>query len=379
MSSLNPELPVSGGLFGRVASQTMLLPMAPQLLTEDERAAVAGAHFGFEMLGRQLYPDLMDYTERFGGLRTDAAMRAKVHAWLAGWVEPPAHYTVHHPVRASGQWWRLFRTTMFVEQDLAQMREDALRMAPERLESLYGHLLGEGARGRFDSHQAWWENTLAVVRAGSWHSAVYSMRHQAFISPLLLDDSDQNRPIDSLRAEWPRPFIRMYPTEDARQDGHLFDFGRLIYAGAMIEVLGTLQTAPPFGEPWGPGVTLACEGATKGLRVAGLIHAFDGSQGPQRRITTVSELPEVEGVALDGPDAFRLLQAIHAVTGHVPKGVPATYMEPERLNELVSECGALLTGMDGDEPLIVPKRVFEDALALHPGLNPVFGRVVSTL
>lgn len=364
---------------GRIASQTLLFPMQPQKLTEDELQAIAGAHFGWDALGGHLYPRMLQISERFGGHRVDAAMRAKVQTWLQGWVQPPDYYQIHHPLYASGQWWRIFRTAMFVEKDLAEAHDASRSISREQLEGRYLHVLGQGARERYESHEAWWQAVLGTIRMGSWHVALYSPRYQAFISPFVLDGQGEEGAIQDLRAEWSKPTFRLYSTEPTSAAGFgVFDLGRMIASGAYVELLGDLQAAPPFGETWGPGVADPRHGGTAGWKVTGVIHVFQDNQGvDQRRVYRLMDAPEVDGIALDGADPFRLVQSLHAVTGWLPKGVPAELMAPDRLEDLVKVAPPSLGGPTGDTPLLVPKEAFWDALSVHPALVPVYGRVIS--
>lgn len=353
-----------------IAAQTALYPMLPQLLRQDELEAIAGAQFGIEMISKTIHPELQGEVARFGGALADAALRAKAQAWLSGWVEPPSHYLVHHPVQASGQWWRLFRTAVHLEADLKAAREDAESMSQEALEDRYSHVLGVGARGRYESHERWWFDVLATIRMGTWHAAIYSPRYKSFISPLVGERAEDE--IGDLRSEWPKLDFRLYANQAASPQA--FDLARLIAAGAFIEVLGDLTPAPPFGSAWGPGLQFERNGDEE--LVTGVIHAFKTAEGDSaRRIFTVRDA--AAEVVLDGPDPFRLVQAIYAATEWIPAGIPQELMAPEELPSLVAEHGETLTGPMGDAPLVVPKRVFLDALEVHPGLVPVFGRIMS--
>jgi len=360
---------------GNIANQTLLYPMLPQMLGELELSAIAGGQFGFDILATKLYPEMARINERFGGGRFDSALKAKIQTWLSGWVEPPAHYLVHHPFFASGQWWRLFRTTMFVEQDLLEAQDHARTLSQQDLEERYAGVLGLDARPRFANHGAWWETVLATIRMGSWHLGLYSPRYQAFISPFILDAEESGgEEIKDLRSEWPRPAFRMFLTEEEIGFG-VFNFSQMIHRGAFIEVLGDLQPAPPFGQAWGKGVSSDRTGEDQ--VISGIIQAWTDEAGlEQRRISIVTEEPQVSGVAVDGPDPYRLVQSIHGVTGWLPKGVSEELMAPERLPDLVENC-RFLAGPTGDTPLLVPKNVFLDAIQLNPGLIPVYGRIIS--
>ncbi len=354
-----------------IAARTTLYPMMPQLLTEDELEAIAGAQFGIEMIGKTVHPQIGAEVARFGGGLVDAALKAKVQTWLSGWVEPPVHYLAHHPVEASGQWWRVFRTAIHLEADLTLAKELEESLPKEELEARYSHVLGIGARDRYESHERWWFDVLATIRMGTWHAAIYSPRYKAFISPLVGERAETE--IGDLRSEWPKLDFQLY-AHDAPSIGS-FNLARLIAAGALIEVLGDLTPAPAFGGNWGPGLQIERNEDGEQI-VTGLIHAIQEPNGEQkRRVYTVRESQgEVE---LDGPDPFRLIQSIYGATEWCPPGVLPELMAPEALPRLVEEHGEALTGLAGDAPLIVPKRVFLDAIEVHPGLVPVFGRIIS--
>lgn len=360
---------------GQIAQQALLYPMLPQKLTEAELGALAGGQFGFDILAGHLYPDMARIIERFGGGRFDAALKAKIQTWLNGWVEPPEHYVVHHPFFASGQWWRVFRTSMFMEKDLEEAHEAARVLSQKELEARYGWMLGLDAHERFTSHREWWETVLATIRMGSWHLSMYSPRYQAFISPFVLDAEETGGEVlMDLQSEWPKPSFRLFPVEGEAGFG-VFDFARMIYSGAYIEVFGDLEPAPPFGKPWGKGVTTHRAGEDQ--IIAGVIQVWVDSSGQgHRRINRVSDEPDITGVSIDGPDPFRMVQSIFSVTGWLPKGVASELMAPDRLNDLVESC-QFLQGPTGDTPLLVPKEVFLDAVQLNPALVPVFGKIVS--
>jgi len=353
-----------------IAARTTLYPMLPQLLHQEDLEAIAGAQFGIELIGKTIYPEVGAEVSRFGGGLVDAAMRAKVQTWLSGWIEPPPYYLVHHPVMASGQWWRLFRTGIHMEADLKAAREDAETMPQEELEARYSHVLGAGARSRYESFDRWWFDVLATIRMGTWHAAIYSPRYKSFISPLVGERAENE--IGDLRSEWPKLDFQLYATDAS---GTTFDLARLIAAGAFIEVLGDISPAPPFGATWGPGIQI--ERNEDGEQVVtGLIHAFKTEDGtPSRRVFTVRDAGG--DVELDGPDPFRLLQAIYGATEWCPAGVPQECMAPEALGRLVEDHAEALTGPSGDAPLMIPKRVFLDAIEIHPGLVPVVGRITS--
>jgi hypothetical protein len=210
---------------------------------------------------------------------------------------------------------------------------------------------------------------------GSWHHAIYSPRYRAFISPYILDAEDSGgEVIHDLRSEWPKPIFRLFMTPDESGVG-VFNFSEMIYSGAFIEILGDMNPAPPFGHPWGKGVTTTRSG-DEGL-ISGVIQVWeDGQNSGQRRVSMVSEEESIDAVAIDGPDPFRMVQSIFAVTGWLPKGVSADLAAPDQLGRMVEQC-AFLTGPTGDTPLLVPKNVFLDAVDLNPSLVPVFGRIAS--
>lgn len=365
---------------GSIASRTLLYPILPQRMTEAELDALAGGQFGFDVIAGKLYPSMVRILERFGGGRFDSASKAKLQAWLAGWVNPPERYVIHHPVVASGQWWRIFRTTLFIQPDLEAAHEAARVLPQEDLEARYATVLGPAARERFETHHAWWEMVLATLRMGSWHIAVYSPRYQAFISPFILDAEDHHGDeLKELRAEWSRPSFRLFLSADHEEAG-VFDISRLIERGAYVELLGDLRSAPPFGATWGSGVTQTRPGNSEGWVITGVIHAWTEPDGTDhRRVYSTAEAPEVGGVAVDGPDPFRLVQSLFGATGWKPKGVGAEFMAPDRIGDLVRSSASALCGPTGDTPLLVPKEVFLDAILTHPGLIPVYGRVVSMM
>lgn len=355
-----------------IAHRATLYPMLPQHLQAEELEALAGAHFGIDLIGRTIHPEIAPILARFGGGMVDAAMKAKLQSWLAGWIEPPQHYLIHHPVKASGQWWRIFRTAVHMEADLEEAHEAARTLPMESLEARYSHVLGLGARGRYASHAKWWNDVLATIRMGTWHAALYSPRYRAFISPLEGEKAEDE--IGDLRSEWPKQAFRLYPTNP--NSPQVFDLSRLISAGAFIEVLGDITPAPPFGSNWGPGVLVEAEHGVDEV-VAGIILARSTPDGEGARTIFRADLTENGKVALDGPDPFRLAQAIYGATEWCPEGIPQVLMAPEALSELVTNYATALAGPTGDDSLLVPKAVFEDAIKIHPGLVPVYGRVIS--
>lgn len=368
---VTPHLPL-----GEIGARVMLYPMAPQLLAQPELEAIAGAIFGWDLLGDQVYPEIKHWSERFGG-KFDAFMKVKLQSWLKGWVKPPEHYVLHAPRIASGQWYRLFRTTMGVPQALRQAEEDRRTMAEEQLVQAYSSLLGPGSRERCDTLQEWWEGTLEVIRMGTWHVTVYSPRWQAFISPFHgfepgVDPNTMSH-ADRIRAEFIPPIIQLYPGPFSREN--VWNLAEVVRTGAYVEIFGERHEAPPFGVNWGEGVRQSRPGTSYNRTISGIIHR----RGTEVQTIPVREAPELDGVIIDAPDPFRLLQDIYAVTGWRPQGVPADALQPGQEERLVRDFKEVICGAGQDKHLVVQRDQFLDAVMVNPNITPVFGRLVSTI
>lgn len=359
---------------GHIAARTTLLPMFPQMLSPEERLELAGGCFGWDIIGEKVHPEVAQFIARFGGGKFDGLLKAKVQAWLMGWVTPPPYYSVHAPRVASGAWWRIFRSTLGVEPALQEADLDAQRLSESDLERRYADKLGPAARDRFPDHATWWENVRKVIRMGSWHLAVYSPALQGFVSPFGVDEDEvSDRALDRIRAEFRSPAWRLYP--GAADVPEAWNLSSAIYAGDTVELFGTLIDGLPFSEPWGEGVTQTQPGSTQGWVISGVIHTH--SRGNQT--FTVKEEPRANAVAMDAPDPYTLAQEIFAVTGWRPRGIPLEAMEPSALNRLSTEFREQVTGKDMESYLYVPREVFLDAVHANPNLVPVYGRLLSQI
>lgn len=353
--------------YGDMAAGALSFPMAPQLLTQDELTVIAGALQGWEMIARSLDPALEAWGRKYGGGIVDGHLKLKLQTWFRNWVEPPTHYVVHQPRLSNGLWLRLFRTTMRTADQIIQATRDIQALNEEEMVARYAHYLGVGARERYETFEGWWNSTLACISQGEWHLAVYSPRWEAFISPVM-DACDTSDLVDRTLAEYPAVTVQLYPGGEA---GGVWNLAEAIRAGALVEVMGSACDAPPFGN-WGTGAQVPFSGTVAGRVIAGIIH---------HRPDRVQAVRVAEGalgsVEVDAPNLGALLQDLYSVTGWRPDGFSVAAMtgtDPAAMDQAVLALTQNFTRI-----LSIPGEVFHEGVQSHPGITPVYSRLVSTL
>lgn len=363
---------------GEIASRTLLLPIAPHLLHEEELQAVNGSIIGWNVLLGELYPDIQRWTDKYGGI-FDSFLKVKLQEWFSGWLKPADHYVIHAPREANGQWFRVFRTTMFVEDQIRQAESDLKSLSTEQLIKMYSSYLGSGSIERCDSFKEWWEATLEAIRMGSWHIAVYSPKYQAFVSVLHNFDRTESLNVAEmnysarLKLEFPPPIIQLYPGNFDRQN--VWNLAELISSGAYIELFGKRLSAPPFCENWGTGVRYSRPGLCSNRIICGIIHR----RGDLIQAIPVKDAPELDAVLIDAPNPFFLLQDIYAVTRWRPPNIPAEALRLDNTEHFIEGYSEAIFGENKNRVLAIQRDYFLDAIMMNPNITPVFGRIISTI
>jgi len=354
--------------YGNIAAGALAYPMAPQLLTEPELAAISGSLQGWDLLSGVIDPAMSYWSSRYGGGTVDGTMKLKLQSWLRNWVQPPRHYRVHTPRIANGMWFRLFRTSMRVAEKVEEATRVMANLGQEEVVARYAHLLGHGARARYgeDGFDRLWADALTCRQQGEWHLAGSSPQWGAFVQPVV-DEPRSSGLVDRCLAEFPAVNPLLYPVSGVEGGWNLAD---AIRAGALVEIFGDRLEAPPFGD-WGDGSQAAEAGPNKGRVIAGIIHTR-----PNRIQSVPVSSGNMGAVVLDAPNLGELLQDIYSVTGWRAPGVSRQALQAPDTARLNAEVAQLTA--DFSMAIEIPGNYFREAVATCPQIVPVYGRLVST-